>query len=122
MAGEVRRPTGRPADLYPGAKAKNQALAGSATAHHRRAARPGVLAGVRRPDHAEGQAALLTRSGLPSSYAGVAPEAVLEAMTHDKKMAAGTLRWVLLEAAGRAAVHGDVPSADVERIVRELAE
>ena len=37
-------------------------------------------------------------------------------------MAEGALRWVLLEAAGRAAVHGDVPAADVERVVRELAE
>ena len=86
------------------------------------AARLGVLAGVTPPELAERQAALLTRFGLPSSYAGVAPEAVLEAMTHDKKMAEGALRWVLLEAAGRAAVHGDVPAADVERVVRELAE
>ncbi|MCH7607289.1 MAG: 3-dehydroquinate synthase [Chloroflexi bacterium] len=86
------------------------------------AARLGVLRGVTPPELAERQAALLDRFGLPSSYAGVAPEAVLEAMTHDKKAAAGALRWVLLEAAGRAAVHRDVPSADVERIVRELAE
>ena len=49
-------------------------------------------------------------------------EAVLEAMTHDKKAAEGALRWVLLEAAGRAAVHRDVPSGDVERVVRDLAQ
>ncbi|MCH8974175.1 MAG: 3-dehydroquinate synthase, partial [Chloroflexi bacterium] len=86
------------------------------------AARLGVLRGVTPPELAERQAALLDRFGLPSSYTGVAPEAVLQAMTHDKKAAEGALRWVLLEAAGRAAVHRDVPSADVERIVRELAE
>ncbi len=86
------------------------------------AARLGVLAGVTPPALAERQAALLARFGLPSSYAGVAPEAVLDAMTHDKKAAAGQLRWVLLEAAGRAGVYNDVPSDDVVRVVTELAK
>ena len=88
----------------------------------RGAARLGVLAGVTPPELAERQGALLARFGLPSSYTGVAADAVLEAMTHDKKAAAGELRWVLLEAAGRAGVYGDVPYDDVVRVVTELAE
>ena len=82
--------------------------------------RLGVLAGVTPPELAERQGALLERFGLPSTYTGVAAEAVLEAMTHDKKAAAGALRWVLLEAAGRAAVHGDVSYDDVVRVVTDL--
>ena len=50
---------------------------------------------------AESTARLLERHGLPVSAPGLDPEAVLAAMRHDKKRAAGTHRMVLLEAIGR---------------------
>jgi shikimate kinase/3-dehydroquinate synthase len=50
---------------------------------------------------AEATARLLLRHGLPVEAAGLAPEAVLSAMRHDKKRTAGAHRMVLLEAIGR---------------------
>ncbi len=54
---------------------------------------------------ADGVARLLTSHRLPVRAGGLDPEAVLAAMRHDKKRAAGTHRMVLLEAIGRP-VHG----------------
>ena len=64
------------------------------------AARLGMLAGVTPSDLVERQASLLARFGLPSSYAGVSPEAVLDAMSRDKKTTAGQISWVFLHGAG----------------------
>ncbi len=84
------------------------------------AARLGMLAGVTPPELVERQASLLARFGLPSSYEGVAPEAVLDAMSRDKKAAAGQLSWIFLHAPGQSAVHRGVPPEVVEGVVREL--
>jgi shikimate kinase/3-dehydroquinate synthase len=62
------------------------------------------LAGLER-GAAERTARLLESHGLPVRAPGLAPEAVLAAMRHDKKRTAGTHRMVLLEAIGRP-VHG----------------
>ena len=45
---------------------------------------------------------LLARAGLPLQYDGATPEALLDAMTRDKKVSDGRPRWVLLEELGRA--------------------
>ena len=58
------------------------------------------LAGLE-PGTAEHAARLLERHGLPVRAPGLDPAAVLAAMRHDKKRAAGTHRMVLLEAIGR---------------------
>lgn len=84
------------------------------------AARLGVAEGVTPADVAERQTSLLARFGLPQSYAGVAPEAILEAMTRDKKTAAGQISWVFLDGAGSSRSHRGVPQEAVERVVRGL--
>ena len=85
------------------------------------AARLGLAHGITPASLVERQATLLRRFGLPESYQGVGPAAVLEAMSRDKKAAAGQLSWVFLEDVGRSAVYRDVPVAEVERVVGELA-
>ena len=85
------------------------------------AGRLGVAAGVTPPALLERQQALLARYGLPTSYDGVAPEAILEATLRDKKNVGGRLSWVLLESVGHAALHRGIGDAEVERVVRELA-
>jgi len=84
------------------------------------AARLGMAMGVTPADLVERQAALLRRFNLPESYANVALDAVLEAMSRDKKVAAGQLSWVFLEGVGRSAVHRGVPMDLVTQTVREL--
>jgi 3-dehydroquinate synthetase len=49
-------------------------------------------------------------------------EAVLRAMTLDKKTSGGTIRWVLLESIGNATTRTDVPPDLVEQALRRLAE
>ncbi len=46
---------------------------------------------------------------LPISYTGIAPQSLLEAMTHDKKSLNGVVRFVLLEDIGKVAYHQNVP-------------
>jgi 3-dehydroquinate synthase len=84
------------------------------------AARLGLAQGITPPELVERQAALIERYGLPASYEGVAVEAVVEAMSRDKKISAGEISWVLLEDVGRAAVHRGVPWEAAVRVVREL--
>jgi 3-dehydroquinate synthase len=53
------------------------------------------------------------RSGLPVG-------SLMEAMARDKKVRAGSHRFVLLRAIGEAVVRGDVAAADVEAVWREV--
>lgn len=48
------------------------------------------------------------------------PEALFAAMARDKKNRDGQLRFVVLEALGRATTRGDVPLAPVEKVWREV--
>ena len=50
----------------------------------------------------------------------LALDALMAAMARDKKARAGNLRFVVLLALGTAAVHRDVPGADVEAVWREV--
>ena len=65
---------------------------------------------------------LLDRFSLPTQAPGVAVDAVLRAMSLDKKTEGGSNRWVLLEEAGKAVVRSDVPRDLVEQTVRELVK
>lgn len=47
--------------------------------------------------------------------------ALMEAMQHDKKARSGRLRFVVLNAVGRAATRGDIDPALVEQVWREVA-
>jgi 3-dehydroquinate synthase len=55
------------------------------------------------------QAALFERYGLPLTLDGIDPAAVVAATALDKKVAAGRVRWVLLEDFGRPVIRDDVP-------------
>ncbi len=57
---------------------------------------------------------LLSRLALPVDPPALGVDRYLELMAQDKKVDAGRLRLVLLEALGRATTRTDVPSADFE--------
>ena len=84
------------------------------------AARLGMMEGVTSAEIVEHQASLIARFGLPSSYAGVAPEAIIQAMSRDKKTTAGQVSWVFLEEVGRAVTRKGVPIERVAEVVRDL--
>ncbi len=65
----------------------------------------GLLSG----EKAEAQEEILNRFGLATRCTNVDRERVLEAISLDKKMRSGKMRWVLLEDIGRASLHDDVP-------------
>jgi 3-dehydroquinate synthetase/shikimate kinase len=82
----------------------------------RAAARIGVEVGATPPDRAARIEGLLTRLGLATASLPYPLEAVMTALTTDKKHAAGSLRWVLPTADGYE-VRSDVPDDVVERVV-----
>ena len=89
------------------------------------AAEIGRRLGVTPPEVVERQRALLERFGLPTRWPRpegppLDPERVLAAVALDKKVVAGTVRWVLLEEVGRAVIRSDVPEALVREVVGEL--
>ena len=64
---------------------------------------------------------LIRRAGLPVAGPALAPERMLELMAVDKKAAKGQVRFVVLEAIGRAALRADPGAAPVrEAIVAAL--
>ena len=85
------------------------------------AAAIGVAQAATAPELAERQRALLARFGLPATFEGIDVEAVLEAMSRDKKVTAGQASWVLLDGAGRASVHRGVDEALVRQTVEGLS-
>ena len=62
----------------------------------------------------ERQRMLLESYGLPVSAGGLDRAAILDAMTMDKKTAAGSVRWVLLNGIGKALTRADVPPGLVD--------
>ena len=74
------------------------------------------------PDVVEQQRDLLGRFGLPLACPSMDTEALAQAMTRDKKVVGGVIRWVLLEAMGRAVVRDDEPPATVKSVLRELTQ
>jgi 3-dehydroquinate synthase len=73
------------------------------------AARLGVRLGVTPAEVVERQEQLLTTLGLPTRLEGVSATALMGAIFWDKKVRAGTVRWVLPTALGHSAVVSDVP-------------
>ena len=66
--------------------------------------------------------ALLGRAGLPTRGPALAPERLMELMAGDKKAAQGKLRFVVLEALGRAALRGGVEEAQVRQAIVAAAQ
>jgi 3-dehydroquinate synthase len=66
------------------------------------------------------QQALLRTFGLPDSAPGVPVDAVIEATLLDKKVRAGSVRWVLLEGIGNAVTRDGVPEDVVRRAVETV--
>ena len=77
--------------------------------------------GLMSSDEVDRQRKVLSSYGLPLTYTGVEPSAIGEAMLTDKKIAAGTIRWVLLDGIGNAVTREDVPPGLVRDTVRRLA-
>jgi shikimate kinase/3-dehydroquinate synthase len=88
------------------------------------AARLSVERGLLQPAEAARQNAVLARFGLPTHFPlSVTPpkiEAVLDAMTHDKKSRGAELRWILLEQIGQARIERGVPWSLVSDTVAAL--
>ena len=68
------------------------------------------------------QRRLLERFELPIRASGVNTDAVFTAMSLDKKTQEGSIKWVLLEDVGKAAVHNNVPSALVQETLNSLLQ
>ena len=64
--------------------------------------------------------AVIKRYGLPLAAPGVDAGAVQQAIRSDKKVSAGSVRWVLLEEPGRPVIRDDVPSKLVGKVVGQL--
>jgi 3-dehydroquinate synthase len=75
-------------------------------------------AGLAPSDRAR-QDALLDRFGLRRSFPPVAAEALLDAMSRDKKRRGGTVRWVLTPRMGHASVPRSIPGRVVEAALLE---
>ncbi len=76
----------------------------------------------------ERQQALLEKFGLPTSLRAersnlkLSPAGITRAMELDKKVKGKAIRWVLLQAIGKAVVRSDVPQQDVLDVLQELVE
>jgi 3-dehydroquinate synthase len=69
----------------------------------------------------ERQRTVLERFGLPTRPpAGIAEADIMEAISLDKKVVGGVVRWVLLEDIGRPVVRGDIPLDTVRSVVHDL--
>jgi 3-dehydroquinate synthase len=71
------------------------------------------------PDVVERQRRILDRFGLPTHAEGIDRKRIRSAMTLDKKVRDGTIRWVLLEDVGRTTIRNDVPNEIVEQAIDE---
>ena len=69
----------------------------------------------------ERQADMLRSFGLPLRFEGVSVDAIEEAMRSDKKVSAGSIRWVLLDGIGNAVTRNDVPPELVRQTIERLA-
>ncbi|MGF1613548.1 MAG: 3-dehydroquinate synthase [Gammaproteobacteria bacterium] len=62
--------------------------------------------------------ALVRRAGLPDTAPDLGEDTYLDYMRHDKKVEAGTIRFVLLKEIGQAVITSDLPEADLRRTLR----
>jgi shikimate kinase/3-dehydroquinate synthase len=68
------------------------------------------------------QKELLERFGLPTSCSDVSLDAILNAMSLDKKVKEKNIQWVLLEDIGKTTFRDDVPQKDVLSVIKKLID
>lgn len=68
----------------------------------------------------ERQTDLLRDFGLPISAPGLNPDAIIEAMSRDKKVVDGKARFVFISEVGKAIVHTDVPDSLIRDAVQRV--
>ena len=66
------------------------------------------------------QKKLLERFGLPTACADVSLDAILNAMSLDKKVREKAIQWVLLDGIGKTTFRADVPQKDVQSVIKKL--
>ena len=81
------------------------------------AARIAVVSGLLSQEDAQRQRNLLQAFDLPVQCAGIDMEAALQAMQRDKKVRAGTMRWVLATGIGHAEVFGNIDTTLVREAI-----
>ncbi len=86
------------------------------------AAEVGQAMGVTPPGLADRQRRLLEGFGLPVRIRGIDIEAVLKAISFDKKTSDKSVRWVLLRDIGQPVLRNDVPPALVRRVIEGMLE
>ena len=74
------------------------------------------VAGLPRAD-SERIRALLDRAGLPTRPPALGAERYLELVGRDKKVEGGRLRFVILEALGRAALRANIPTGEIAAVL-----
>ena len=68
----------------------------------------------------ERQTDLLRDFGLPISAPGLNPDAIIEAMSRDKKVIDGKARFVFVSEVGKAIIHTDVPDSLIKDAVQRV--
>jgi len=68
----------------------------------------------------ERQTDLLRDFGLPISAPGLNPDAIIEAMSRDKKVVDGKARFVFVTEIGKTIIHADVPDTLIRDAVRRV--
>ena len=66
------------------------------------------------------QKELLERFGLPTTCSDVSLDAILNAMSLDKKVKEKAIQWVLLEGIGKTVFRDDVPQKEVQSVIKKL--
>ena len=82
------------------------------------AAKIGELLQIMDVDDVERQKEVLQAYGLPVSAPGLNSEAIISAMTSDKKTTGGSINWVLLDGIGKAITNSEVPDKYVSEALK----
>ena len=82
------------------------------------AAKIGELLQIIDVDDVERQKEVLQAYGLPISAPGLNSEAIISAMTSDKKTTGGSISWVLLDGIGKAITNNEVPDKYVSKALK----